>query len=344
MKILLSSYAFAPSVGGIEAVSAMLVEEFVAVGHEVKVVTYTRSDEKTTSPCEVIRRPSSLKLVKLISWSDVVLHVNISLRTGWPLLFRMKPWVISHHGWIPRDIRGWVKRQSTGSAFNISISRAVAESLDVPSVVIPNPYDHNFFREPVEENRDKDLIFVGRLVSQKGVDCALNALSLLKKAGMKPSFTVVGAGPEESRLQQLTSQLELTEQVHFAGLKRGLELAKELGRHRILVVPSLYEEPFGVVALEGIACGCVVVGSQGGGLKDAIGPCGMTFTNRSASELAACLSELLTDTEKLKEYRRPAQAHLAGFTKPSIAQRYLDVMRSALDSSVPAGFTENAPC
>jgi glycosyltransferase involved in cell wall biosynthesis len=311
----------------------MLADEFASAGHELKVVTLTPGDGPTAFPYEVIRRPGSLELIKLIDWSEVVLHVNISLHTGWPLLFKTKPWVISHHTWVPRNVRGFVKRRCTATAHNISISQAVAQSLDVPSVVIPNPYDQELFQEPADDIRDRDLIFVGRLVSQKGVDCALEALSLLKKAQVTPSFTVVGTGPEEPKLRQLTHEFDLEDQVKFVGMKRGPELVRELARHRILVVPTAIEEPFGVVALEGIACGCAVIGSSGGGLKDAIGPCGVTFPNNSAESLAVCLTEMLTDPEKLNTCRMPAKAHLASFTKPLIAQKYLDVMQSALNSS-----------
>src|ERR1041384_1914453 len=173
MKILLSSYAFSPSVGGIETVSAMLAEEFVTAGHELKVVTLTASNKEVKFPYEVARRPGSMELIKLIDWSEVVLHVNISLHTGWPLLFKAKPWVISHHTWVPRNVRGFVKRRCTSTAHNISISQAVAQSLDVPSVVIPNPYDQELFQEPEDDRRDRDLIFVGRLVRQTGEDWAL---------------------------------------------------------------------------------------------------------------------------------------------------------------------------
>ena len=333
MKILLSSYAFPPSVGGIEAVAVMLTEEFIAAGHQLKVVTHTLDDGKTKLSYEVVRKPGVLPLIRLLRWSDVVLHVNISLHTGWPLLLKMKPWVISHHTWVPRNFRGFVKRYCNSIAHNISVSHAVAESLDVPSTVIPNPYDQVTFREPTNSSRDRDLIFVGRLVTEKGVDCALKALSLLNKDGITPNFTIVGKGPDESRLRQMTSALGLDGQVTFVGLKRGPELADELARHRILVAPSTLPEPFGVVALEGIASGCVVVGSEGGGLKDAIGPCGMTFQNNKVSALAACIRELLTDSTKLNDYRLHAKSHLAGFSRPLIAQKYLDVMQSALSSS-----------
>ena len=61
-----------------------------------------------------------------------------------------------------------------------------------------------------------------------------------------------------------------------------------LNAHRILVVPSRYDEPFGIVALEGIACGCVVVGSRGAASRRRSAPAALTFRNGDAGELAAC--------------------------------------------------------
>jgi len=93
-------------------------------------------------------------------------------------------------------------------------------------------------------------------------------------------------------------------------------------------VPSRYQEPFGIVALEGIACGCVVVGSEGGGLREAIGPCGLTFPNGDASALARCLAQLLRDDESVRALRRPAAQHLLRFRRAKVAGEYLRLMRS----------------
>jgi glycogen(starch) synthase len=333
MKILLSSYVFYPSIGGIEAVSAVLAEEFVRSGHDLKVVTHTAEEERRTFSYEVIRRPSPLELIRITGWSDVVLHVNISLHTAWPLLLRTKPWIIVHQTWIPGSLLGALKQRCALAAYNISISEAIAAHLRAQSTIIPNPYDHETFHEDATTCRDRELVFVGRLVSDKGVHCALAALALLKQRKIRPSFTIIGGGPEEPALRRLSSELGIADQVHFAGVKRGRELAAELRRHRVMVIPSLWEEPFGVVALEGIASGCVPVGSSGGGLKDAIGPCGMTFPNGDAPALAACLAELLSDETKMNSYRQRAKAHLAGFAGQIVAQKYLAVMQEALNES-----------
>ena len=83
---------------------------------------------------------------------------------------------------------------------------------------------------------------------------------------------MIGDGPEASRLQEQAARLGIGGQIDFLGARRGEELVGLLNRHRILVVPSRYNEPFGIVALEGIACGCVVIGSEGAGSRTRSAP------------------------------------------------------------------------
>jgi len=128
----------------------------------------------------------------------------------------------------------------------------------------------------------------------------------------------------------MAERLGLGDQVYFTGSKRGKELAEILQQHKILVVPSRYDEPFGVVALEGIACGCVVVGSSGGGLPEAIGPCGMTFPNGDAKALAGILAHLLRQPNECSRLAGKAAEHLAQFHPTVIANAYLTLFESKL--------------
>jgi glycosyltransferase involved in cell wall biosynthesis len=97
-----------------------------------------------------------------------------------------------------------------------------------------------------------------------------------------------------------------------------------------MVVPSLWNEPFGIVALEGIACGCVVVGSEGGGLKDAIGSCGETFPNGNVQALTNILAYLLTNPEQQAQYRKNAPTHLARHRKDNVTKAYLRIFEEAI--------------
>src|SRR4030095_13115937 len=172
---------------------------------------------------------------------------------------------------------------------SISVSQAMADDLATPSIVIPNHYRDPLFRLLPGVERSEELLFVGRLVSDKGADILLDALAILERTGHARRLTIVGDGPEAARLRDQARSLGLEDRGAFRGTLIGEEWVETLNRHRVLVVPSCYDEPFGIVALEGIACGCVVVGSAGGGLAEAIGPCGRTFKNGDAADLARVL-------------------------------------------------------
>ena len=182
-----------------------------------------------------------------------------------------------------------------------------------------------------EVPRTRDLVFLARLVSDKGGDLLLDALADLRAQGFTPELTVVGDGPEMPALKRQVETLGLGRQVEFTGVLQGETLVQTLNAHRIMVVPSRTPEPFGVVALEGIACGCVVVGSEGGGLSDAIGDCGLTFPNHDKRALSRALGRVLFDARLYDELRSHAGAHLERHEPGKVAEAYLRVFEKAKD-------------
>lgn len=345
MKILFYSPAFLPNVGGLELNVANLAAHFAVAGHEVVVVTRTPGQGPDDFPFSVVRRPSPLELLSWTRWCDVFHQANVSLRGLWPLLLVHRPWVVSHHSWYCRTeghiawqdrLKRYLLRFAAGS---IAVSQAIADDIAddraTPSVVIPNPYRDGLFRLLPGVARTEELVFVGRLVSDKGVDVLLDALALLtapEAGSLRPRLTVVGDGPERPRLEEQAARLGIAGQIDFLGTRTDAELVEILNRHRILVAPSRYREPFGIVALEGTACGCVVVGSAGGGLKDAIGPCGEPFENGDAADLARVLGRLLRHPETHAEYLRNAESHLARHKAEKVAAAYLTELEKAVRS------------
>ena len=81
------------------------------------------------------------------------------------------------------------------------------------------------------------------------------------------TLEVIGAGPCGLELHHLAMEHCLN--VHFAGALDAAGVAQALQRIKVLVIPSLCEETFGVVMLEGLAAGCHVVASEIGGLPEA---------------------------------------------------------------------------
>lgn len=335
MKILIYSPLFYPSVGGLETVVSILADEFVEQGHTVKLVSTVTITDKKVFPFEVICKPNFLKLLNLTQWCDVYFQPVISLKGIWTLLISPKPWVVAHHNWYtrPNGSLGWqdhLKKFILRFATNISVSQAVAKHISTQSVIIPNPYRDDIFYKIPKSSRNKDLVFLGRLVSDKGVDLLIQSLAELKQMGLSLKLTIIGSGPEESNLREQARVLAVSEQIEFVGVKVEQELIELLNTHKIMVIPSRWQEPFGIVALEGIACGCVVVGSEGGGLKDAIGPCGVTFPNGDVQALTQTLFNLLKNPEQLANYRANSYAHLLCHQKSAVAKAYLEVIEAAI--------------
>lgn len=307
----------------------LLAREFVARGHEVRVIT--QSAGTGSFPFEVVRRPSPTRLLGLVKWCDVFLQNNISLRTLWPLLFVKRPLFITHQTWLGRSgerlsIVDRCKRQVSRFATNVVISQAVGDDLGQPATTIGNPFNDEVFRNIPESARNKDVVFVGRLVSDKGADVLIDALALLRAKGIAISATIVGDGPQREVLQRRAREAALTPSIAFPGSKTEEDLAAILNSHRLLIVPSRWPEPFGIVALEGIACGCVVIGSKGGGLPEAIGPCGRTVPNGDPWSLAGAIEELLANGSERERFREGAADHLAKFRRATVAEKYLRVM------------------
>jgi glycosyltransferase involved in cell wall biosynthesis len=338
LKILIYSPQFSPSVGGVEAVAEMLATEWTALGETVTVVCHTPDPAARSHPFPVIRQPNALQLWRQVGAADWVVQICVSLKGLWPILLRRKPWAISHQTWYrrPDGRTAWQDRlkqfATRFASVNIAASQAIAAHLPGPATVIGNPYADDIFQIDPTVKRDRDLIFVGRFVSDKGVDLLLDALADLATAGLFPRLTLVGDGPDRAALQAQGERLGLSDRLTFTGPLPPAEVAAYLNRHQILVVPSRWPEPFGIVALEGLACGCLVLGSEGGGLTDAIGPGGVTVPNGDRAALATALTTLLTHPNQWEQYRTHLPAHLHAHQRHTVAHRYLTAFNPIVKS------------
>jgi glycosyltransferase involved in cell wall biosynthesis len=197
---------------------------------------------------------------------------------------------------------------------------------------VGNPYNEHVYKLRPEIPRDLEFVYLGRLVSDKGVDTLLHALLQLKRWKVAPRLTIIGSGPEERALRHLTKNLGLDQQVTFTGVKQPEEIARLLNAHQVLVVPSRMPEPFGIVVLEAIASGCIVVASRAGGLPDAVGKCGITYEIGDLQALTNALLLVLTRPELREEMQRHGERHLDNFRPGVVARKYLAVFEKAREA------------
>lgn len=336
MKILITSYVFAPSVGGIETASAVMAEAFVQRGHEVRVVTQTKEKCPNPLPYQVLRAPSVKELWNAVAWANVVWQNNTALTYLWAPIVQAKPTVVTLQCAVFREYphKYWqerIKALLLRRCHVIAISRYVTTGLSCCAQLQGNPFEPAFRTAAEGVERNLDLVFLGRLVSDKGADLLIEALGRLARAGLKVKTTIIGDGPELENLKAQAQALELGEQIRFTGYMTRAPLHKEIARHRVMVIPSRWNEPFGIVALEGIAAGCAVIASEGGGLPEAVGPCGVTFQNNNADELTEAIRDLIEHPEKIETMTVHAEKHLARFSIDAQAEAYLNTFRKLAD-------------
>jgi len=326
MHILLESRVFHPSVGGMETVARQLAQAWQGQGHTVQVVTQTPLDDaELLDTLNVTRQPSLATWWQLLQKTDIFVQSGISLKSLPLGLLSGMPVVFIHHNMLPTGsdtvgIRNQLKRWAAHLGPNIAVSSAVAQ--DLPSgrtTVIHNPFEPYFTSSKIPDD-PHHLLFVGRLVSVKGADVALHALSQLDASY---TLTICGDGPDRSELEQLSTTLGLSDRVMFEGWVDHNELRAYAQRASIQLVPSRYE-PFGIVALEAIASGCAVVASDTGGLAEAVGPCGILVPPDDPTALARGIEKAVSTREELLASR---DAHLARFDIDVIAEQYLEVFR-----------------
>lgn len=108
----------------------------------------------------------------------------------------------------------------------------------------------------------KGVLFVGRLSQEKGLR---ELLAAWKGVGTSEELTIIGEGPQRKSLEAYATE-EHIERVRFVGWKSHDEVLEAYRSARVVVVPSLFPEPFGMVALEALLQGCPIIVSNRGAL------------------------------------------------------------------------------
>ena len=169
------------------------------------------------------------------------------------------------------------------------------------------------------------VLLVGRLVYEKGFHLALDALApvIEKLGGVR--FVVAGTGTAEGELRRQARRLGLDRDGVFLGWV-GDDMLHSLYRiSDLCIVPSIYE-PFGLVALEAMASGCLCVVADTGGLREVVpgdGTVGLRFPSRDAAALQEVLERVLTDDDERAQLVAEAREHVLRFDWGEVARQTL---------------------
>lgn len=194
------------------------------------------------------------------------------------------------------------------------------------------------------EPQDKVVLYVGRFDPRKGIETLVRSCAQLKTTyGQSLKLVIVGGssqertdGQERDRIEQIVQSLGLAEQTIFAGQIGHDRLPLYYCAADVCVIPSHYE-PFGLVAIEAMACGTPVVASDVGGLKFTVLPekTGLLVNPQDSNAFATAIQRIFSDESwagKLRE-QGPANVHQR-FSWTGVGIQLSDLYRRVLAESI----------
>lgn len=186
-----------------------------------------------------------------------------------------------------------------------------------------------------ELSADPTVIAAGRLVPEKGIDVLLQAFARLGAKHPSTRLVVVGEGPCRAELERLAVDLGLRSQVEFTGHLPHAETLQRMRSAWVVCVPSVWQEPFGMIAAEAQMHGVAVVASHTGGLAEIVkdGATGYLAPPGDVESLAARLDLLCGDRDAAA--RLGAHGHERAreqFSLDAFATRFEHVYRDAVAS------------
>jgi len=266
------------------------------------------------------------------------------------------PYVITAHG---TDIKGYKKdkryrqialKGAAGAEKIITISDQVNQDVkkyyfieDNKLIKILNGVDDTLFKPleidrlkliqkylpNIKENPKHLITFVGKLTDFKGVDLLIKAAQKYEKEFPGIMTLIIGHGELLDKLKKQAEKLNL-KNLYFLGNLPQNELPAFYSSADLSIVPSRVE-PFGLVAVEALACGTPVIASKAGGLPDFINQeVGRLFRMNDADDLAKKIILALKNNDKEKKGETAAKYALDKFSWARVINEVLSVYNSVL--------------
>ncbi len=220
-----------------------------------------------------------------------------------------------------------------------AVSEAAAEYVcsltDAPVALIPNGIDLNKYKAPLRRNdnrKQKTIFYIGRLEQRKGVKHLIHAFKLLHDRDPKVSLIIASDGPDRAKLEALTVDLGIEEQVSFVGFISEKEKIHYLRTCDLFCSPALYGESFGIVLLEAMATGTVTVSGDNPGYASVLKGLGaLSLVNpKHHAEFSRRLELLLRENDLRRLWRDWAANQLPQYSYSAIVDQYEEVYQDAL--------------
>ncbi|MGC9129817.1 MAG: glycosyltransferase [Candidatus Micrarchaeia archaeon] len=223
----------------------------------------------------------------------------------------------------------------TKTVKNILGKHKVTNTEIVPNSVDTEKFNPNVDGEQVREKlklKQNVVLYVGRISKEKRIEVMLKAAKVLSKKRSDVSYVIVGRGPAMDHYKLLAQKLGVSNIVKFVGFVEDGDLPKYYAASDMLCMPSTFETQ-GIVALEAMACGKPVVGTDYLALKEVIkdGKTGEKFKPGDYISCARKIEKVLNNSDI---YKRNTVALANEFSIPKATDRLLDVYNKVLEKAI----------
>jgi glycogen(starch) synthase len=219
---------------------------------------------------------------------------------------------------------------------------AIPNGVDPADLEPVQPQDLDALRARFAASDDLLVLLVGRLVYEKGFHLALDALAPVIRARKRPQrvrFVVAGTGTAEAELKSQAKRLRLGRAGTFLGWVGDDTLHALYRIADLCIVPSIYE-PFGIVALEAMASGCLCIVADTGGLREVVPgdeTVGLRFPAKDADALRVLIDRVLTDEAERSRLIAEAREYVLRYDWASVAHRTRTVYEALAPDAAATG-------
>jgi glycosyltransferase involved in cell wall biosynthesis len=208
-----------------------------------------------------------------------------------------------------------------------------------PALVLPNALDLSLLppRLPVG-TRERVLLFVGRVVADKGADAFVAAFAAAKASLPGWLAVMIGAdrfypGSAETPFLRRLREAAAAADVEMQGYRPHAEVLAAMARAAVVVVPSRWQEPFGLTALEAMASGAALICSPHGGLPEVAGDAAVYAEPDAPGALAAAMARVTGDVALREAMVARGLARAQGFDAPAARARLAALRGRMLESA-----------
>jgi len=203
-------------------------------------------------------------------------------------------------------------------------------------IVVRNPRPPLPKASSAEHSRDtgeRVILYVGRLIEDKGVLDLVRALDEIRKA-VPSRLVLAGDGPERDRLDELATDLGLRDWVDLPGYLEGTALSAQFARADVFVLPTSHNEGFPTVILEAMAAQLPIVTTPTRGAVDHLidGENVLYAPPRDPSSLAAAVTRMLTDADLATRIAVANLEKVRDFDADRVAADYLVALEKIVDA------------